>query len=691
MYVRLPSIRNAKKGFTLIELLVVAPIAIITIATLISLMVALVGDVAVSRERSVSSYDVQDALDRIEQDARIATTYMPTFSLFTTPQGEDDATAAFTSASGDLIISQYATTSDPYDTNRKIAYYADQPYACTSTYTLNRPMTNRVIYFTKVSGGVTSLWRRVIVPNGSTSDTGTTKLCDNPWQRNSCSDAFATTSPCKTRDEKMLDYVSSFAITYYSQTGVVTTDVRNSASIKVSLTQTKSISGESIATNGVARASHVNITTDDIPTAPNISVYNPSVNTYNNPILTTFEWDAIKNAAVYSVRYDINGGSTVTAPDQTGTRFQITNARPRDVINIRVASKNDMGTSSETLYTYTTPLWTVANLEGSWDCYEPAEVSFPCPGYTLTDSGMVVTRGLAVGGTTAQVIFTLPAGLWPIRQQIFPISASNTFGRVDALTDGKIIYNFPASPTFVSLDSIRFIAVGTPGITWNAATITTANGWSNYGGSFGVPSYTKDASGRVIVVGLLQGTSAVVTFGASMLSFLSGYQPPASAIYPGIAASVFYPYQVASTLNIQQRGMGAANSWNSIGSIYYPSGTSVAQNLLTPTGSWVNYSTGFNSLGYAKGSDGVVTLRGLIKLGTTTQYTTIGTLPAGYRPGKRVIAIGSGINTTNSTTGQIPIRFDVLPSGVISLVSYPADNMGNGYLSLEGIHFYQEN
>ena len=688
---RLPSIHNAKKGFTLIELLVVAPIAIITIATLISLMVALVGDVAVSRERSVSSYDVQDALDRIEQDARIATTYMPTFSLFTAPQGENDATAAFTSASGDLIISQYATTSDPYDSNRKIVYYADQPYACTSTYTLNRPMTNRVIYFTKVSGGVTSLWRRVIVPNGSTSDTGTTKLCDNPWQRNSCSDAFATTSPCKTRDEKMLDYVSSFAITYYSQTGVVTTDVRNSASVKVSLTQTKSISGESIATNGVARASHVNVTTDDVPTAPSISVYNPSVNTYNNPILTTFEWDAIKNAAVYSVRYDINGGSTVTAPDQTGTRFQITSARPRDVIKIRVASKNDMGTSSETVYTYTTPLWTVANLEGSWDCYAPSEVYFPCPGYTLTDSGMVVTRGLAKGGTTAQVIFTLPAGLRPNQQQLFPTSATDQLGRVDALKDGKIIYSFPASPAYVSLDSIRFIAVGTPGITWNAATITTANGWSTYGGNFGVPSYTKDASGRVIVVGLLQGTSAVVTVGSSMLSFPSGYQPPASAVYPGIAASVFYPYQVASTLNVLQRGMGAANSWNSIGSIYYPSGTSVAQNLLTPTSSWVNYGSGFNSMAYAKGSDGVVTLRGLIKLGTTARYTIIGTLPAGYRPGKYIVATASGVDTTSAATGQIHIRYDILPDGTIKIMNPVADNVGNGYMSLEGISFYQEN
>jgi type II secretory pathway pseudopilin PulG len=689
-FVRLPSLRNAARGFTLIELLVVAPIAIIVIATLISLMVALVGDVAVSRERSVSTYDVQDALDRIEQDARIATTYMPSFSLFVSPQGENDATAAFTSASGDLIMSQYATTANPYDVNRKVVYYADQPYACTGTYTLNRPMTNRVIYFTKVTGGVTSLWRRVIVPDGSTSDTGTTKLCDNPWQRNSCSDAFAATSPCQTRDEKMLDYVSSFAITYYNQAGGTLTaaQARDAASIKVSLTQTKSISGESVATNGVARASHINVTTDDIPAVPTgLSVYNPAVNTYNNPVLTTFEWDVVKNAAVYSVRYQINGGSWVNAPDQTSNRFQVTSARPKDAITIRVAAKNDMGVSAETAYSYTTPLWTVANLEGSWDCYQPSEVTWSCPAYTLLSSNVIVMRGLAAGGSG--VIFNMPQNLRPTKVLLFPTLAnqpSPTYiaaARVDVADTGAVTYLAGGNNVWVSLDKVRYIP-SSISQTWTIPTFS--NGWSSYsGGTSGHKNveYTKDSMGRTHLSGVL--TVGTTTAGLTIHSLPAGYDEYGGiGIYTSFGSgSVSNAFQVSSGV-MQARGQGV--NWMGE-NVIYPSTTSGAAFVsVAPQAGWTNYGGAYATAKYSKTSDGLVVLQGLIVPTTVTQNTVLFTLPAGYRPAKQML-FGVADSGAGTYAGQEVARIDVETNGQVSIIF----NVTSGtWLSLEGINFYQE-
>ncbi len=390
------------------------------------------------------------------------------------------------------------------------------------------------------------------------------------------------------------------------------------------------------------------------------------------------------------MRYQINGGAWTNAPDQTGTQFQVTNARPGDAINIRVASKSDMGISAETLLGHTTPLWTVANLVGSWECYQPSEATYPCPSYTLSDSGMVVVRGLAKGDGSSTTIFTLPAGLRPQQQQVYPTSAGDAIARVDAATNGNIVYSFGNSASYISLDMIRFVAVGTPGVTWNTATITTANGWSNYGGSFGSPRYTLDASGRVVMAGLLQGTAATISTGSTMITYPAGYQPPLGAIYPGLAASAFYVNQQSSSSSVITRNVGApaaANSWNSIGSIYYPSGTSVTQIALPLSNSWIRYSTSFNTPEYAKGSDGIVSLRGLVKSGTTARYTVVGTLPPGYRPGKSYTFIGVDSSTTSQ---EIPVRYDVNTDGTIKIMNLLTDNVDNGYMSLEGIHFYQE-
>jgi hypothetical protein len=96
-------------------MLVVAPVALAVIGVLVAAMVSMVGDTIISNSRATTAYDLRDSLNRIEADARISINFMDTYSFFTSPQGKDGGMAPFTSSSGDLILTQQATTASPYD------------------------------------------------------------------------------------------------------------------------------------------------------------------------------------------------------------------------------------------------------------------------------------------------------------------------------------------------------------------------------------------------------------------------------------------------------------------------------------------------------------------------------------------------------------------------------------------------
>ena len=71
---------------------------------------------------------------------------------------------------------------------------------------------------------------------------------------------------------------------------------------------------------------------------------------------------------------------------------------------------------------------------------------------------------------------------------------------------------------------------------------------------------------------------------------------------------------------------------------------------------WVNYGGSFDTAGYMKDMSGTVFLKGLIKNGTIN--TVAFTLPAGYRPSRRIIrAVIDGANAMGrldiTNTGQV--------------------------------------
>lgn len=79
-----------------------------------------------------------------------------------------------------------------------------------------------------------------------------------------------------------------------------------------------------------------------------------------------------------------------------------------------------------------------------------------------------------------------------------------------------------------------------------------------------------------------------------------------------------------------------------------------AQTWQTPTleNSWVNYGTGYQSARFKKDMWNRVWVEGILKNGTTTDTTTIFTLPAGHRPGN---VIRAGCSFDNGGTFGVGI------------------------------------
>jgi type II secretory pathway pseudopilin PulG len=256
----LPNKNTRSKGFTLVEMLVIAPVVILVIGGIIALMVNLVGDVLVTRDRNAMTYDIQDALDRIEQDTRLSNLFLTTTGTLTTPQGSNNnftGTSAFTNTSS-LILSANTTDKNPTDSTRQLIYYANQPNACGSSETFNALLASKIIYFIKG----TSLWRREVLPTWNTNATvDANTVCDPPWQRNTCSPGYSA-ALCQTDDSEVMQNISSLSVNYYtdasSTTPLAAASAGSASTIEVTINGSRSTAGDTITASGVMRVNKLN-------------------------------------------------------------------------------------------------------------------------------------------------------------------------------------------------------------------------------------------------------------------------------------------------------------------------------------------------------------------------------------------------------------------------------------------------
>jgi type II secretory pathway pseudopilin PulG len=254
---KFPKTHNTKDGFTLVEMLVVAPIVILAIGAFLTTIISMTGEVIASRASNALSYNVQDALNRIEQDVKLSSEFLAQNNILfqgsNTNQGYNDDTTNFTNVAGasgtSIIINIAATTKDPFSTSSSYVFLKNTPNPC-ATAQSNTIFTYNVVYFIKDS----TLWRRTLMSENY-ADTANT-VCSTPWQRPSCSPTYmeSQTAPvfCKTSDVKLVSGVkpADFFVQYFNSASA--TSVNEPASNSSTSTSDRATAMQSVTTVSVA-------------------------------------------------------------------------------------------------------------------------------------------------------------------------------------------------------------------------------------------------------------------------------------------------------------------------------------------------------------------------------------------------------------------------------------------------------
>jgi type II secretory pathway pseudopilin PulG len=619
---------NNHSGFTLIEILVISPIVILFIGAFVGLIVGLTGESLRLREKNVSAYDVQNALDDIELNAARSTAFLSTTGTLPSSQGKNDTTAAFTAttsgAPDSLIFTAVATDKGPYDTTRSVIYKGSTPCATT-----NPLYTYSTIYFV---GSDSNLYRRQIM--------STDPACTAPYQKSTCSEAVMAASPpsyCQTSDDKLASNVSGFTVIYYTATGAVTTDPTAASTIKVSITSTRSIAGQSLTYSGDVRLVVANAGTTAAGQAT--TNYTPSASGYiDSAAIDNFicQWQPIGAASGYNVSYSI-GGTNYAGPQNTqATNYtiDISAARGKN-ITCQVTAVIAAGNYNYPVVSLSpVPLWTAAPYQNNWVDYG----GFAGGGFTKTASGMIALHGLVKGGSP-NTIFTLPPGYRPANILLFIVVAyngGNSFGRVDVNPDGTVVMSL-ATNGWVSLDGINFMPSSYAG---SFTPATFSGGWVNYSapGGHQQAGYMQDSTGRTRTQGLVK--SGTVTDGTLIFGLPSNLRPSA---YEHVAAlNNSSPLVIGLDTGTGVLAKGGSNAWLEVNSLTYPASYG-GWNALPLANSWTAYSASFSSPRYTKSTDGLVMLKGLIKRSAAPAASTaIATMPGnqGLCPKEQIIVYG---------------------------------------------------
>lgn len=696
-----------QRGFTLVEMLVVAPIVVLAIGAFLTVIISLTGEVLASRASNVLSYNVQDALNRIEQDVNISTSFLATNNVFldTTPtsalgtaQGYNDDKTAFTNVGGtsgtSIILNMVATTANPTSPSSSAVYLKDRPNACGSAQDINTPFSYNVIYFLKndAATGTNTLWRRTVMPT-SYNNTSTT-VCNLPFQQPTCSPTYMSNNPgttfCKTEDTRLVDGIATtdFVVKYFnskdsvipnllaSSTATTTAnrakELQTATTIDVSIKAKQTAAGRDVERAAELRISRLNTTdsgagelaADGKPVAP---IVKASLGTDTNVVFT---WSAVAGATSYTIQYQRNGGAwTAGTTTSTATPLTVTGNTNGDILNARVIATNSVGTSGYGTATYTVPLWIPLSLENGWAYFGGG---YARPSYTKTRAGLIVLKGLVKAGTGN--IATLPAGYRPAKHSMFVNSSNNDGGRLDVLSDGRIGMS-TGSNSWFSLDGVAFMQSGTA-----YTSPTLLNGWVTHSATWQSAGYMTDSAGRVQVIGLVK--DGVTTTGTPIFTLPANSRSTEYQIIANVSDDVATQIGVNSSGQVLARGYGVRHI--SLQFMFYPTSRATGTNCstqwcdMTMLNSWQRYGPVQAAPQYTKSSDGLVMIKGLVSSGTSGS-ATITNLPAGYCPSERLLF------ATTSYSNWARVDITPLANGTCNV--NPSTGAVTSWFSLDNIQF----
>lgn len=690
-----------QRGFTLVEMLVVAPIVILAIGAFLTVIISMTGEVLSSRASNTLTFNVQDALARIEEDTKLSAGFLATNSVPLTAgngQGYNNDATNFTNVGGSsgtsLILNMVATTGNPLSTSSQYIFLKDQPNPCASAQN-NIPLTYNIVYFVKDN----SLWRRVVMPS-QYADT-TNYACAAAWQQPSCNPTWLAaqggTPFCRTNDVELVEGVTAadFSVSYFTGSGTTssntaasdsgatianrTSALNASTTVDVTINANQLAAGRDISQTASVRTSRLDTNASAVASlTPVTTPAEPSISGINNAgARGTFTWPVVPGATGYTLQYNINGGAWVTGFTNQNTRtYTVSAPANEDVINVRALAINSAGSSAYATASVTTPLWEPLVLQDGWVTYDSV---YSSPAYTKTRAGIVVIKGMikkggAAAAVSSQIAAMLPEGYRPGGGRLLfgTTVNSNASGRIDVDTAGNVIVN-NGNTGWTSLETVRFAADGR----YTRTTATPLNGWTQYGGAWAPAQYATDSEGRVVLQGLLSVGSGSFANGTRLLDFPAAYYPPQYMHVLTQSSGFGYvglDYR-ANTTTVVAKNVGT--SYLSTTLMYYPTGATGWTNLTLESG-WTWYGTIYSTPQYKKGTDNIVSLKGLLRAGTTTAGTSLTTLPVGFRPKERLLL------TSVSTDAHT--RVDIQPNGIVTA---QGGTIGV-WVSLDGINFVAE-
>lgn len=321
------------------------------------------------------------------------------------------------------------------------------------------------------------------------------------------------------------------------------------------------------------------------------------------------------------------------------------------------------------------PRYAPLTLLNGWASFDGG-VTYGAGVVSVTAGGFASTMGFVKNGvaTRGTVIAQLPAAWMFPSTKVYSLAAtaagSGSGPCVIAVdpTGAITIESDTVSSTYLSLDQLQW---STRPESWEFVDFGTsiAPPWFDAAGR--VTGAKVDDFGRTVTAGALATASdGTVPSGSVMLTGQPTYSARTVVATPG-GTGVLSGYDLLPDGTVTYRQVSGSSVLVALDSVRAPDATT----WVTVSGyanGWSAYDPSYVPSRFVKYGDGLVTLGGMAKGGTSG--VAMFTLPAGCRPAKRRAFVTLGNNAY--------ARIDVLASGDVTL------NMGsNAWVSLEGIVF----
>jgi prepilin-type N-terminal cleavage/methylation domain-containing protein len=435
---------------------------------------------------------------------------------------------------------------------------------------------------------------------------------------------------------------------------------------------------------GSAWSSLVSGKTGIPPDAPVIAASTDTIPTAQ----AIFTWPAVSGAASYTFQYSVDGGDWITGFTEQNTLTYTVSGYHNATVNARAVAISSEGVlSSYGTSSIVTPLWGTLTYQNGWSDYGSP---YATGGFTRTSTGAIILKGLLkrTGSVVLdETIAVLPSGYRPytgiqsshLHSFNVAITGADT-ATIKISKDGEIIASSNVSATATSLDRIAFMPNAGSGGFGNAffTSLSMLNGWANRSAYFEPElGYKVDSLGRVFLQGSLSpGTVTANTVIANLPT-----SSPDISVTPKLIIGMrsgcngYAGIDLESELVTKGNCLGTALFTQAM---YYPNAAGATWTTMSLQNGWVVYNATSNATPqYTKAADGIVTLKGLIKSGTTTNGVVLMTLPAGYRPSATI--------TLASICDHLPCRIDIQADGDVLGRSVSAS-----WTSLSGLNFVAE-